>query len=91
MLAFADMSETRGESSPNDRLVAVVRDVLAPMVAVDGGSIELIDVRDGIAEIALGGACAGCPGQAFTSREVVLPALQTVDPGIVAVKVSVAL
>ncbi len=77
------------DQQPSVKLAEVVKDVLAPLVAVDGGEIELVSVVDGVAEITFRGACAGCPGQAFTTREVVLPALQAVDPGIVSVKVTV--
>jgi Fe-S cluster biogenesis protein NfuA len=77
------------EKPVSDELAGVVKTVLAPLLAIDGGCIELVSVRDGVAEITLSGACAGCPGQSITTREVVLPALRAVDGTISAVKVSV--
>ncbi len=84
------MSDDRADEQLSDRLVEVVRSVLAPMIEIDGGEIALLSVKDGVAEITLRGACAGCPGQVFTAREVVLPALKAADPSIVSVKVTVA-
>jgi Fe-S cluster biogenesis protein NfuA len=76
-----------GNDELTARLEAVVRDVLAPLVAVDRGLISWLGVREGVAEIELGGACAGCPGQHFTAQGVVLPALRAVDPAIKSVKI----
>ena len=30
------------------------------MLAADGGDVELVDVKDGIVQIRVAGACAGC-------------------------------
>lgn len=84
------MSDARADEQLTDRLAEVVRTILGPLVVADGGEIALVGVRDGVAEITLGGACAGCPGQSFTTRDVVLPALKAVDPSIVSVKVTLA-
>jgi Fe-S cluster biogenesis protein NfuA len=66
---------------------AVVREVLAPMIARDRGEIEWRGLHDGVAEIVLRGACLGCPGQSFTVSQVVLPALQAADPSVRSVRV----
>jgi Fe-S cluster biogenesis protein NfuA len=84
------VSDDRADEQVSDRVVEVVRAVLAPLIEIDGGEIELLAVKDGVAEITLRGACAGCPGQSFTAREIVLPALRAADPRIVSVKVTVA-
>lgn len=73
------------------RLAEIVHHVIAPLVAIDGGVIEWKGTHDGVAVVRLGGACAGCPGQWFTLRAVLLPALQSVDPSITDVKVEVAI
>ncbi len=79
------------ELDPSQRLADAVRNVLAPMIAIDGGEISWVGVEEGVAWIALRGACAGCPGQPYTTSAVVLPALQAIDPTITAVKVRVAI
>jgi Fe-S cluster biogenesis protein NfuA len=33
---------------------------------MDGGEIEVLDVRDGVAQVRLGGLCAGCPSTVMT-------------------------
>ena len=33
---------------------------IRPMLAADGGDVELVDVNDGIVQIRLAGACGGC-------------------------------
>ena len=34
---------------------------IRPALQADGGDIELIDVKDGVVQVRLQGACAGCP------------------------------
>ena len=81
------MSNDDALGEPRDRLADLVREVLAPLVAVDRGEIEWVGVVDGVAEIRLGGACAGCPGQSFTLNAVILPALRAVDPSLSGIRV----
>jgi Fe-S cluster biogenesis protein NfuA len=71
----------------DDPLMRALTAVVAPLVAVDGGRIEFLARRDGVVEIALEGACQGCPGRNYTTRDVVLPALQAVDPTVTEVRV----
>lgn len=82
------MNDDRPDTQLTDRLSHAVKTVLAPLIAADGGDIGFVGLKDGVAEITLGGACAGCPGQMFTTREVVLPALKAVEASIVSVKVT---
>jgi Fe-S cluster biogenesis protein NfuA len=63
-------------------IARVVNEVLAPLVARDRGTITFVRVIDGVAEVKLGGACRGCPGQMYTLQGVVLPALSRVDATI---------
>lgn len=71
----------------DDPLTQVLATVVAPLVAVDGGRIALLGRREGVVEIALEGACQGCPGRNYTTRDVVLPALQAADPTVTEVRV----
>lgn len=75
------------EASEAQALRDVITEVLAPLVEADEGTLELVG-RDGAAvEVRLGGACRGCPGQSYTVRDVLLPALQRVDPSVESVRV----
>jgi Fe-S cluster biogenesis protein NfuA len=38
-----------------------IRERIEPAFAFEGGSLELVDVSDGIAQIRFRGACASCP------------------------------
>lgn len=44
-----------------DRVARVIREEIEPAFAVEGGSIELVGVSDGIAQVRFHGGCASCP------------------------------
>jgi Fe-S cluster biogenesis protein NfuA len=44
------------------RIQHVVNEEIAPILQMDGGSIEVIAVQDGVVQIRLVGACGSCPG-----------------------------
>jgi len=43
-------------------------DKIRPYLQADGGDVQLVDVVDGIAQVRLRGACAGCPGATMTLK-----------------------
>jgi len=48
-----------------------VEEVLAkirPMLQMDGGDVELVEVEDGIVKVRLTGACGGCPMATMTLK-----------------------
>lgn len=49
-----------------DRVERAMRDEAAPALGLDAAGIEVVEVRDGIATVRLGGACAGCPASIMT-------------------------
>ena len=53
------------------RAVQGVLDELRPLIALDGGSFELVAVEDGWVSLRARGACAGCASQATTLAEAV--------------------
>jgi Fe-S cluster biogenesis protein NfuA len=56
-----------------------------PTLKADGGDIELIDVKDGVVQVALTGACHGCPMSKMTLEHGVEKALKASLPEIKAV------
>jgi len=44
----------------------VIEKEISPLLAMEGGSIELVSVEDGTVKVRLRGACAGCPMSQFT-------------------------
>ncbi|WP_406840417.1 NifU family protein [Streptomyces sp. AHU1] len=47
-----------------------------------GGVIDLVDVRDGIVTVRLGGACHGCPAAWFTLHQRLERQLRRLHPGL---------
>ena len=41
---------------------------IRPALKADGGDVELVDVKDGVATVRLTGACGGCPMSTITLR-----------------------
>jgi len=39
-----------------------------PHLQVDGGDVELVDIKDGVVKVRLTGACAGCPMSQMTLK-----------------------
>lgn len=58
------MSEAR-EPSLRERLAKVLAEEVAPLLQMDGGSIELVALEEGVAQVRLGGACVSCPGTVY--------------------------
>jgi Fe-S cluster biogenesis protein NfuA len=56
------------------RAEQLVERVLRPIIAADGGAIELVSATRQRLVIRLSGACAGCPGRPYTLRGVIEPA-----------------
>jgi len=44
----------------------VIEKEIKPLLAMGGGSIELVSVEDGTVKVKLRGACAGCPMSQYT-------------------------
>jgi len=48
------------------RVERALKHDIAPALMLDGNGIEVLDVSDGIAQVRLSGACAGCPATIMT-------------------------
>jgi len=48
--------------------VEEVLDKIRPNLMRDGGNVELVSVNDGVVELKLTGACAGCPMSTLTLK-----------------------
>ena len=49
------------------RVEQVIEEKVRPALQRDGGNIQLVDVSDdGVVQVRLQGACAGCPGAMMT-------------------------
>ena len=59
-----------------DLVARTLRQVVAPLVAADGGELYVQRAADGGVRVHLAGACAGCPGFRYTAHEIVEPAVR---------------
>ncbi len=48
------------------KVETIIRTEVAPLMELDGSSIEVLDVEQGCARVRLNGACAGCPATIMT-------------------------
>ena len=59
-------AETADPPALRDRVEAVLAQI-RPAIQMDGGDLELVDVRDdGVVVVRLHGACVGCPSSHIT-------------------------
>jgi Fe-S cluster biogenesis protein NfuA len=47
------------------RVDRVLAEEAAPLLGMDGASVEVVEVRDGVARVRLHGGCSGCPGAVY--------------------------
>jgi Fe-S cluster biogenesis protein NfuA len=59
-----------------EQIEKVIRELLSPLFAKEGGTIELVDVRDDVVRLRLSGAYRGCPSSSFMVSGFVLPAFR---------------
>ena len=48
--------------------VEAALDKIRPALRADGGDVELVDVKDGVATVRLTGACGSCPMSTMTLK-----------------------
>ena len=48
--------------------VEEVLNQIRPLLVRDGGNVELVDINDGVVEVKLSGACAGCAMSTMTLK-----------------------
>jgi len=55
---------------------------IKPALQADGGDVTLVDVKDGIVDVKLVGACAGCPMSRLTLKNGIERVLKEEIPEI---------
>ena len=76
------LATTLSDENPREdpAIVKLCRDVLAPLVAADGGVMYVVRADGEEVHVHLTGTCAGCPGAALTRDGIITPAVRTVAP-----------
>lgn len=64
-----------------------IADLVRPLVAADGGTIDVVTVTDDEIVVRLAAACSGCPGAPLTTQRVIEPVLRKVAGDAVRVRV----
>ena len=63
-----------------DEILTVIKEVLGPMVAVDGGRLYVVQADSKHVSLHLAGRLAGCPGNQVAVRRVIEPVIAAVAP-----------
>ena len=70
----------------------IIESKIAPMLARDGGAIQLLDIIDGKIYVQLQGACVGCSASGSTLKYIVEKELKTaIHPELVIVNVPIGM
>ena len=62
--------------------VEAALDKIRPALQADGGNVELVDVKDGVATVRLTGHCGSCPMSTMTLKLGVERAIKSEVPEI---------
>jgi len=66
----------------------IIKDKIAPMLAKDGGAIELLQIKDAKIYVQLQGACVGCAASGSTLKFIVEKELKAaIHPELVIINV----
>ena len=76
-------AQLRDDDATSAAIEALLREVARPLLARDGGGVDLVSVHGAEVVVRLTAACAGCPGSGVTTAHVLTPLLRTVVAGLV--------
>lgn len=71
-----------GGDKMQEEVNEVIEKEIRPLLAMEGGSIELVSVENGVVKVRLTGACAGCPMSQYTLVNFVEATLKEKVPGV---------
>ena len=78
--------ETEFTDDVSIRIEEVLNEKIRPAVAMDGGDIRLKSFKNGVAEVMLKGACAGCPSSTITLKHGVERMIKHYVPEVISVE-----
>jgi len=70
------------EKSVEERVREVIEQDIKPLLAMEGGDIELVSVENGVVKVKLRGTCAGCPFSQITLSNFVEATLKEKVPEV---------
>ena len=83
---FSFDEETKFTDDVSLRIEEVLNEKIRPAVAMDGGDIRLKSFKNGVAEVMLKGACAGCPSSTITLKHGVERMIKHYVPEVISVE-----
>lgn len=76
---------------PIETRVANALESVRPHLASHGGSVELLEIREGKVRLRLDGSCKGCPSSAETLKLAIEAAIYSAAPDVIAIEAEGAL
>ncbi|MFQ5697192.1 MAG: NifU family protein [Myxococcota bacterium] len=70
------------EGADSERVRELLERQIRPAVQAHGGDVALVEVRGGVVEVSLRGACAGCPSALRTLRAGIESSLRAAIPEV---------
>jgi Fe-S cluster biogenesis protein NfuA len=65
-----------------EKIKEVIEKEVRPLLAMEGGNIDLVSAENGVVKVMLSGACAGCPMSQYTLVNFVEATLKEKVPEI---------
>jgi Fe-S cluster biogenesis protein NfuA len=69
-------------SVPQEKLLKICEDILAPLIRADGGELFVVSIEADSIALHLAGKCSGCPGATLTTTSIIEPAIRAIAPAI---------
>ncbi len=64
--SLQEAPEAHGAKTIEEKVRQIIDQEIRPALRMDGGDIELVEIKGNDVHVRLQGACAGCPGAAMT-------------------------
>ena len=65
---MSNQSNSKENNKIEQTIVALIKEKIQPVVAMDGGNITFNSFKNGVVYVKLEGACCGCPGAQSTLK-----------------------
>jgi Fe-S cluster biogenesis protein NfuA len=70
------------EGNLREQVARALAEEIGPALQMDGAAIEVLEVRNGIAQVRLNGVCSGCPSSLMTVIMGIEQELRRLVPGV---------